>query len=63
MWLLKVTTTAKVSTYAYVNPIVAIFLGWRLGDEPITTRNIAAAVVILAAVAIITIYQAKDDNT
>ncbi|MBX5328071.1 MAG: EamA family transporter [Candidatus Bathyarchaeota archaeon] len=62
IWLLKVTTPAKVSTYAYVNPIVAMFLGWALANEPITTRNVAAATIILTAVAIITAYEAHKKN-
>jgi drug/metabolite transporter (DMT)-like permease len=59
IWLLKVTTSAKVSTYAYVNPMVAMVLGWRLGDEPLTLRNMLAAAIILTAVVLITTYQPK----
>jgi drug/metabolite transporter (DMT)-like permease len=59
IWLLKVVSTAKVSTYAYVNPIVAILLGWALANEPITTRNMLAAAIILAAVIVITTYRSK----
>ena len=53
-WLLKVTTPAKASTYAYVNPLVAVFLGWLLAGEPVTARTLAAAAVIVTAVVIIT---------
>lgn len=59
IWLLKVTTPARVSTYAYVNPIVAMFLGWTLANEPITARNVAAATLILTAVVIITTYETR----
>jgi len=52
-----VTTPARVSTYAYVNLIVAMFLGWTLANEPLTTRNILAAAIILTAVVVITTYQ------
>ena len=62
IWILKVASTARVSTYAYINPIVAMFLGWALANEPITTRNILSAVIILASVAVITTYQ-KQENT
>jgi len=55
IWLLTVTTAARVSTYAYVNPLVALVLGWALADEPITARTLLAAAVILGAVAIITL--------
>lgn len=54
VWLLQVSTAARVSTYAYVNPVVAVLLGWWLLDEPLTARVIAAAVVIILAVAVIT---------
>jgi drug/metabolite transporter (DMT)-like permease len=54
-YLLEVSTPARVSTYAYVNPIVAVFLGWALASEPVEMRTIAAAAVILAGVAIITL--------
>ncbi|NWG10147.1 EamA family transporter [Candidatus Bathyarchaeota archaeon] len=59
IWLLKVTTSAKVSTYAYVNPIVAMVLGWALAAEPLTLRNILAAAIILTAVILITTHQPK----
>lgn len=55
IWLLGVSTPARVSTYAYVNPVVAVLLGWALLNEPITARVIAAAAVIVAAVAVITV--------
>jgi len=60
IWLLKATTPARVSTYAYVNPIVALFLGWALADEQLTLQNIAAAAVILTSVVIITASQTQD---
>jgi drug/metabolite transporter (DMT)-like permease len=55
IYLLKVTTPAKASTYAYVNPLVAVFLGWAIAGEPITARTLVAAAVILAGVAMITL--------
>jgi drug/metabolite transporter (DMT)-like permease len=58
IWLLKATTTAKVSTYAYVNPTVAMVLGWAMANEALTLRNILAAVIILTSVAVITTHQA-----
>jgi drug/metabolite transporter (DMT)-like permease len=54
VWLMKHSTPARVATYAYVNPIVAVFLGWLLLDEAIGPRTLVAAAVIVAAVAIIT---------
>ena len=61
IWLLKVTTPTRVSTYAYVNPIVAMFLGWALAGEPLTLRSALAAAIILAAVVLITTHQEKQD--
>ena len=54
LWLLRVSTPAKVSTYAYVNPVVAVFLGWAFAGERLEPRTILAAAVIVAAVALIT---------
>ncbi len=53
LWLLRVTTAARVSTYAYVNPIVAVCLGWALAGESLTPRVFLAALVIVGAVALI----------
>lgn len=54
IWLLGNASAARVSTYAFVNPVVAVVLGWSLADEEVTPRMIAAAAVIIAAVALIT---------
>ena len=51
IWLLRVSTPARVSTYAYVNPVVALLLGWAVADEPLTPRTLLAGAVILASVA------------
>jgi drug/metabolite transporter (DMT)-like permease len=53
-WLLRATTPARVATYAYVNPVVAVFLGWALLGEPLGPRELAAAAVIVGGVALIT---------
>ena len=54
-FILRVSSPARVSTYAYVNPVVAVFLGWAFAREPVTPRTLAAAAVILASVAIVTL--------
>ena len=54
-YLLAHTTAAKAATYAYVNPVVAVALGWAFASEPVTSRTVLAAAVILAGVAIITV--------
>jgi drug/metabolite transporter (DMT)-like permease len=53
LWLLRVTTVSRISTYAYVNPIVAVILGWALAGEALTPRVFLAATVIVGAVALI----------
>ena len=53
LWLLRNARTSLVSTYAYINPVVAVFLGWLVLDESIGVRTLAAAAVILASVALI----------
>jgi len=58
-WLMKHSTPAKVSTYAYVNPVVAVFLGWLVLHEPISPRLFLAATIIIAGVALITIAKSK----
>jgi drug/metabolite transporter (DMT)-like permease len=55
IWLLGVTSIAKAGTYAYVNPVVAVFLGWLVLHEPVTGRTLIAATVILAGVALVNI--------
>jgi drug/metabolite transporter (DMT)-like permease len=63
IWLLKNVPPSQASTYAYVNPIVAMFLGWALAHEPFSLRNAVAAAIILAAVVIITAYQTKEKSS
>lgn len=58
IWLLRVSTPALVSTYAYVNPVIAVLLGWALAGEPLTLRVIVAAGIILAAVMLIGSHRA-----
>jgi drug/metabolite transporter (DMT)-like permease len=53
-WLLRAASPVLVSTYAYVNPVVAVLLGWALVHEPVTGATLAGAVVILSGVALIT---------
>ncbi len=53
VWLLKNTTLARASTYAYVNPIVAVILGWMLAAEPLNSRVMVAAGIIVSGVVIV----------
>lgn len=59
VWLMKHSAPARVATYAYVNPVVAVFLGWVILDEHITSRTLVACAIIVTAVAIITTHKAK----
>jgi drug/metabolite transporter (DMT)-like permease len=53
MWLLRVSTPALVGTYAFVNPVVALFVGWAIGGESLDLRTLLASLVIVAGVALI----------
>jgi drug/metabolite transporter (DMT)-like permease len=53
IWLLGVTSIAKAGTYAYVNPIVAVFLGWAVLNESVTLRMLLAASIILLGVGLV----------
>ena len=52
-YLLRVTSPQKVSTSAFVNPLVAVALGWLLLNEPVTPRTLVAAAIIIGAVVLI----------
>jgi drug/metabolite transporter (DMT)-like permease len=53
-WLLTHIPAGKIATYAYVNPIVAVFLGWAMLGEKVTMQTAYAGALILAAVWLIT---------
>ena len=59
VFLLGATTPARVSTYAYVNPVVAVLLGWAILGEAVTPRTLIAAAVIVASVALIIRHGAR----
>jgi drug/metabolite transporter (DMT)-like permease len=58
IWLLRVTRPALVATYAYVNPVVAVFLGWAFAGEPLSARTLLAAAIIIGGVVLITTHRA-----
>jgi len=63
-WLLHATTTARVGTYAFVNPAVAVFLGWALAGEPVGPNTLLAGAFILSGVLlIITSRSSRDAQT
>jgi drug/metabolite transporter (DMT)-like permease len=50
-WLIRVTSVAAVSTYAFVNPVVALLLAWAVGDGELSARTAVAAALVVGAVA------------
>lgn len=60
LWLVSVWSPSRASAYAFVNPVVALFVGWALGGEVVGPRTLAAAAVIVAGVALITLSPAGD---
>src|SRR5262249_32912785 len=52
-WLLRSARTSLVATYAYVNPLVAVFLGWAIENEGVGVRTLLAGALILVSVALI----------
>jgi drug/metabolite transporter (DMT)-like permease len=59
VWLLRAASPALVSTYAFVNPVVAVFLGWLLAREEVGARTLVAAAVIVGAVVLITLGESR----
>ncbi|HKJ93681.1 MAG TPA: EamA family transporter, partial [Longimicrobiales bacterium] len=59
VWLLQVAPASVVSTYAYVNPVIAVFLGWLVAGETVTARTIVAAAVIIGAVGLINLSRPR----
>ena len=54
IWLLQHVPTSKVSTYAYVNPVVAVFLGWLVLHEKIDRYIMMGSAIIVASVIMVT---------
>jgi len=59
VWLLQVSTPARVATYAYVNPFIAVLLGRLVLDEPLPHSVVLAGALILGAVILITVRQSR----
>ena len=56
IWLVRVCSPALVGTYAFVNPVVAVVLGWAIAGEQLDNRTISGAAIIVAAVVIIVLF-------
>jgi drug/metabolite transporter (DMT)-like permease len=61
IWVLHKSTPALASTYAFVNPVIAVFLGWALAGEALTINVFIATSLIVAAVILITRQTLKRD--
>ncbi|MBP7554983.1 MAG: EamA family transporter [Chitinophagaceae bacterium] len=62
IWLLNVRSATLVGTYAYVNPVVALFLGWLIAGEQINAQQITALTVILGGVILIALAKSKKNK-
>lgn len=62
IWLLHKVRPERVATYAYVNPVIAVFLGWALGGEAVSTGTLVSACIIVFAVWLITGAASKGEK-
>jgi drug/metabolite transporter (DMT)-like permease len=62
VYLPKHGAPTRVGTYAFVNPVVALFLGWSFAGEPFTLRTMLASTIILAAVLLVITAPHKDSQ-
>lgn len=62
-WLLKNAQPAMVATYAYVNPVIAVFLGWLIAGESFTGQMLIGATIIVGSVVLITSHDKNDKGT
>lgn len=53
VWILQKASASTATTYAYVNPVIALFLGWALVDEPVSALTLASAAIIVSSVALV----------
>ena len=53
-WLVSVSSPSMVSTYAYVNPVIAVLLGWALAGESLGIRTVVATTIIVTGVVLVT---------
>src|SRR6202041_2817768 len=60
IWLLKHAPTSKVSTYAYVNPVVAVFLGWLILHEKVDRFILAGSAIVVLSVILVTSAKVKE---
>jgi drug/metabolite transporter (DMT)-like permease len=63
VWLIHHESPTKVGTYAYVNPVVAVLIGYFLGGEPLGLRTILGTMFVLISVVVITTTRAEKPST
>jgi len=63
IWLVRVCSPSLVGTYAFVNPVVAILLGWAIAGEELDNRTVSGAAVIVVAVVIIVLSANRTNRT
>jgi drug/metabolite transporter (DMT)-like permease len=57
LWLLRNVDATRVATYAYVNPIVAVFMGWLLGGEELAPALLTGSVLVVLGIALIVTFR------
>ena len=62
VWLIHHESPTKVGTYAYVNPVFAVMLGYFLGGEELGTRTIVGTILVLVSVVVITTTPKRIEN-
>jgi drug/metabolite transporter (DMT)-like permease len=63
IWLVRICSPAFVGTYAFVNPVVAVLLGWAIAGEKLDSRTVSGAAVIVVAVVIIVLFSTRPKRT
>ena len=63
VWLLEHVPTSKVATYAYVNPVVAVFLGWLVLHERVDHYILMGSAIVVASVVLVTSAKIKATKT
>lgn len=63
VWLLRTVHPSRAATYTYVNPVIALFLGWLVLSEPLTPLTLLAVLVIIVAVVLITAQRQQDPDS
>jgi drug/metabolite transporter (DMT)-like permease len=61
-WLIQNASPTAVSTYAYVNPAIAVLLGWLIAGEPLTPRMLLGAAAIVGSVTLISLSRRKSGS-